>query len=182
VVLLDRPGEYECSVRASYAVGTGPEAPDVEGFALRVWDAGGTDDFADILFASTGSGVVSRYLLTLRSPGAHGSQTTLLPVRAAGHPLQLRLEPVDATEQPWPTTYELSWAHGTGPWHRSGTLTVSWLAPADPPERFDPVAHPVPGTRQYAAVAALREPSYLLSRLSRPSAGRLPAEDAPGRR
>lgn len=35
--------------------GSGPEAPDIEGFALRVWDAGGTDSCADILFASTGS-------------------------------------------------------------------------------------------------------------------------------
>jgi hypothetical protein len=135
-----------------------------------------------MLFASTGVGRVSRYVLAVRPTSGHGSQTTLLPVRADGHPLQLRLDPLDPTAQPWPTTYALSWAHGTGPWHRCATLTVSWTGAADPPERFDPIAYPAPGTRQYAAVAAVREPSYLLSRLSRPSAGRLPTPGALRRR
>src|SRR5690606_19509666 len=34
--LLDEPGEHACLVRASYAMGTGPRLPDIEGFALRV--------------------------------------------------------------------------------------------------------------------------------------------------
>lgn len=34
--LLDEPAEYECLVRESPAVGTGPEHADIEGFALRV--------------------------------------------------------------------------------------------------------------------------------------------------
>lgn len=180
--LLDRPGEHECLVRASYAVGTGPEGPDIEGFALRVRHGDGTGGLTDILFASTGVGPVTRYLLTVRSPGHHAPQTTLLPVRADGHPLQLRLDPLDQASQPWPTRYVLSWAWGTESWHRCGALDVSWHGGGDPPARFDPVANPVPGTRQYPVVAALREPSYLFSRLSRPSAGRLPAEGSQGGR
>ncbi len=175
--ILDEPGEYDCLVRASYALGIGPEHPDIEGFAVRVRHADGLR-LTDILFASTGVGPVSRFLLTVRPAGGHGAQTTLLPVRSAGHPLQLRLDPLDGTSRPWPTTYALSWAHGARPWHRVGTLTVSWQAPVDAPERFDPVANPLPGTDQYAAVAALREPAYLLSRLGRPSAGRLPPHGA----
>ena len=72
------------------------------------------------------------------------------------------------------STYRLSWAHGRGAWHEVGTLAVAWDGEVDPPERFDPIANPLPGTTQYAVVTALREPSYRLARLARPSAGQLP--------
>lgn len=172
--LVDEAREHDCVVRASYAAGTGPRFPDIEGFAVRVPGPEGATGPADLLFASTGTGTLSRYLLTVRAPGRHGAQTTLLPVRAGGAPLQLRLDPVDPGGQPWPGTYELSWAHGSGRWHTFATLHADWAGAADAPERFDPVAHPLPGTTQYAAVAALREPAYHLARLARPSAGRLP--------
>src|SRR5690349_8488187 len=54
--LLDEPGERHCLVRASYAVGTGPEHTDIEGFALRVLPIGVDDARSDLLFASTGVG------------------------------------------------------------------------------------------------------------------------------
>lgn len=167
--LVDEPGEHDCLVRASYAVGRGPKRADIEGFALRMFPAGARRRVTDILFASTGVGPVGRYLLAVRRPGEHGPQTTLLPVRAAGRPLQLRLEPVDPRSQPWPTLYQLSWAYGRGRWHPFGALTVAWGGPGDAAERFDPVAHPLPETTQYPAVAWLREPSYQLARLARPS-------------
>jgi hypothetical protein len=173
--LLDEPGEYDCLVRASWAVGSGPERSDIEGFAVRVRHGAGGSELADVLFASTGDGATSRFVLTVRQPGVHGVQTTLLPVRAGDHGLVLRLEPMaEEGDGPWPSAYELSWAHGRGRWHRFARLDVAWHGTVDPPERFDPIAHPLPGTTQYPVVAGLREPSYLLSRLSRPSAGRLP--------
>ena len=172
--LLDEPGDHDCVVRASWAVGSGPELPDIEGLAMRVLDAGADARPVDILFASTGTGPLTRYVLAVRTPGGHAGQTTLLPVRSAGRPLELRLDPVDADSQPWPTRYELSWAHGRGAWNLFGVLEVAWHGTADAPERFDPVANPLPGTCQYAAVAALREPAYHFARLARPSAGRLP--------
>lgn len=173
--LLDEPGEHVCLVRASYAMGTGPRLPDIEGFALRVLPKDPAADLTDVLFASTGEGSWGRHVLTLRPPGRHDAQTTLLPVRAGGCPLQLRLEPLDSQTQPWPSSYRLSWAHGRGPWHHFGGLAVSWGEPRDAPDRFDPVVNQLPGTSQYAAVAWLREPAYKMVRLAWQSAGRLPA-------
>lgn len=171
--LLDEPGEHQCLVRASHAMGSGPEHADIEGFALRVLPVGEEWGTTDILFASTGLGPWGRHLLTVRPPGEHAAQTTLLPVRAGGRPLQLSLDPLDPLSQPWPARYQVSWAHGRGPWHPVGELSVAWAGRADAPERFDPVAHQLPGTSQYPAVAWLREPAYRLARLARPSAGRL---------
>lgn len=175
--LLDTAGRHDCLVRASHALGTGPEYADIEGFALRLPREGG---WTDLLFASTGDSALGRYSLTVRPPGRHGVQTTLLPVRTRdGRPLQLRLEPLDPGSRPWPGSHALSWAHGAGAWQRCGTLEVDWSGPADAPERFDPVLHPLPGTTQYPVVALLREPAYRSSRLVRPSAGSLPADPAP---
>jgi hypothetical protein len=138
---VDEPGEHDCLVRASYAVGSGPKRADIEGFALRMLPAGARRGATDILYASTGVGPLGRYLLAVRRPGEHGPQTTLLPVRVAGRPLQLRLEPVDPRSQPWSTLYQLSWVYGRGRWHPLGALTVAWGGPGDAAERFDPVAH-----------------------------------------
>lgn len=172
--LLDEPGSYDCLVRASYAVGVGPQHPDIEGFALRVLPGSSTPAMTDVLFASTGVGPLGRHVLTLRPPGVHAAQTTLLPVRAGGRPLHLRLDPRDARTQPWPARYLLSWAHERGAWNPFATLAVEWGEPLDAAERFDPVAHPLPGTSQYAAVARVREPAYRMARLAWPAAGRLP--------
>lgn len=171
--LLDEPGAHECLVRASYAMGTGPWLPDIEGFALRVLPADPDGPFTDILFASTGEGAWDRYALTMRPPGRHDTQTTLLPIRAGGRPLHLRLEPLDPATQPWPASYGLSWAHGRGPWHHVGGLAVRWGQPHDAPDRFDPVVNGLPGTTQYPAVTWLREPAYRMARLAWPRAGRL---------
>jgi len=176
VPLLDEAGRHECRVRASYAVGTGPEHPDIEGFALRVL-LPSRGVAADVLFASTGDGPLTRFGLTVRPRRRHAVQTTLIPIRVDGRPLVLRLEPLDRTTQPWPSTYSLSWAHGTGTWRRWGALAVDWVGDADVPERFDPIRNPIPGTSQYLAVRLLREPSYRLSRVARPSAGRLAPTD-----
>ena len=173
--LLDEAGEHACLVRASYAVGSGPRYADIEGFALRIHLDGAEAAFTDILFASTGTGSLGRHLLTVRRPGAHAVQTTLFPVQVGGRALRLRLDPLDPGSQPWPAQHRLSWAHGTGPWHPFGELTVAWNGRGDAPERFDPVANPLPGTAQYPALARLREPAYRLARLARPSAGRLPS-------
>ncbi len=181
VPLLDEPGQHECLVRASHAMGTGPERSDIEGFALRVLPGERHTDPVDLLFASTGSGSLSRFTLALRRPGVHATQTTLLPVRASGHPLLLRLEPVDRTPPAptetmwWPTAYEVSWAHGRDPWRYCGDLAVDWSDAGDRPERFDPVVNILPGTAQYPVVERLREPSYGLARRARPEAGSLPA-------
>lgn len=180
--LLDEPGSHECLVRASYAIGTGPHAPDIEGFALRVQPATAGGAPVDLLFASTGSGPLGRFVLVVRPRGVHAAQTTLLPVQAPSGPLLLRLLPVDPAvdpaADPWPTRYRLSWATGRGAWQDVGVLDVSWAGARDRPERFDPVGAPLPGTNQYPAIEGLREPAYALARLAWP----ITAADASPRR
>ena len=163
IALVDTAGTHDCIVRASYAMGTGPRLPDIEGLALRV-SSGAAQGVEDVLFASTGEGPTSRHVLLVRRPGRHRTQTTLLPVRAAGRPVVLRLEPVDADTQPWPTAYELSWAHVRGDWHPFARLTVARWDTGDAPTRFDPVTNRLRGTTQYAVVEGLREPAYRLAR------------------
>lgn len=174
VPLLDEPGRHACVVRASYAMGTGPQRSDIEGFALRLEPGERHTAPVDLLFASTGEGPVSRFALSLRRPGQHGTQTTLLPIDA-GRPLLLRLEPVDADSDPWPAAYDISWAHGGGGWHTCGRLAVEWTLPTDVPARFDPTVNKLPGTTQYPVARWLREPSYVLARRAWPRAGSLPA-------
>ena len=42
--LLDVPGEHDCLVRASHAIGSGPEHADIEGFAIRIRPSGQDGD------------------------------------------------------------------------------------------------------------------------------------------
>lgn len=138
------------------------------------------DEAVDILFASTGAGRTSRFALRLRSPGDHGTLTTLLPIRAGDHALLLRLEPRwggatgggDDIGTAWPSRYSLMWAHGRGPWVGCGELAIDWSGPAtDAPERFDPIHHPLPGTTLYPVVDGLRAPSSTMARRAVPRAG-----------
>ena len=164
VPLLDTPAEVPVLVRWSRAMGRDPDRSDIEGLALRFGDENGP---ADVLFASTGSNAVARHLLVLRAPGEHATVTTLLPVATGPGSLLMRLEPLRETagDEP-PAAYELSWSRVGRPWQTAGVLEVSWRE-GDDDVRFDPVLHQLPGTRQYAIVAALREPAYRAGRTVR---------------
>jgi hypothetical protein len=157
VPVLAAEGSHACTVRWSRSVGLPAPLPDIEGLAVRM-----DETASDLLFASTGSGSVTRYVFAPRRPGRHGPQTTLLPVATGAGPLVFKVEPLDHSQPP--TSYALSVAQGTAVWRRVGTLETSWGP--DQPLRFDPVENPVPGTEQYPLVRALREPAYLLSRRS----------------
>lgn len=177
VDLLDTAAVHECEVRGSWATGTGPELPDIEGLAVRLLLPEGP---ADILFASTGDGPVGRFVLAGRGSGRHATQTTLLPVRAGRYALLLRARPtwLNDAQAGWPDGYELDWAHGTGAWHRWAQVDVDW-SDHDRKLRFDPLVNPLPGTEQYGWVDRLREPAYRLARRLRPEAGTLSQSNGP---
>jgi hypothetical protein len=158
---LDLTGDDRVLVRQSRAVGLWTALPDVFGLAVRV--PIGDGDHGDLLFASTGRGRLTRFVLTAaRSPYTR-PLTTLLPNRAPAGPVLLSAEFRDGT------TVLLSWAVGTGDWHPFAELRLD-EEPVDEPDAlisFDPVLHTLPGLATYDWVRRLRAPAYATARRSR---------------
>ncbi len=160
VVLLDDPGPHPCLVRWSRATGR-RDGSDIEGLAVRLQGPAS----GDVLLASTGTGVVTRHLLTVRGRSDHGPLTTLLPLSTALGPLLLRLDPLTDAGDP-PTSYRLLVAAPGKPWHERGRLDIEWTD-SDCTRRHDPVGRPPAGTWTHPLWARLREPSYLAARETR---------------
>lgn len=157
---IDDVGEDDVHVRLSRAIGLPGRLPDIHGLALRVPGEGGDRPAGDVLFATTGRGLVSRFLL-LPSWGARTQpMTTLLPYRTETGPIVLAAEAVGAE------VFELSWARPAGDWHPFACLRLSTRRLALDVS-FDPVLHQLPGLEQYPAVRRLREPAYATARHSR---------------
>ncbi len=158
VAWLDDVGSTDVLVRLSQAVGLPNWLPDIQGLALRIDPAGSP---GDLLFATTGHGRLTRFLLT---PSRHFGRpmTTLLPYRTSAGPVLLGAERIDDT------VFELSWATATGPWRLFADLSL--LPDGDEDDSglsFDPMLNLVPGLEPYEWVRRLREPSYLGARKSR---------------
>jgi hypothetical protein len=159
VVLLDEPGPHDCLVRWSRATGL-RDGLDVEGLALRL----GGLAAGDVLFASTGTGVITRHVLTVRGRWAHGPLTTLLPLETARGRLLLRVDPVGSVGEGGepPVAYRLFVSAPGRPWHERGRLDLSWRN-SDCTRRHDPVGRPPTGMWTSPAWSALRRPSYAAS-------------------
>ncbi|MCP2032707.1 hypothetical protein L1277_002817 [Okibacterium sp. HSC-33S16] len=174
--LIDHPhtSELPLTARVSRSVGVPAPLPDVIGLAVRF---GTTTGPADVLLASTGFGVPSRFWLAAHRCPSRARFTTLLPLKTENGPLLLAartMEPTDLPTDPVALAHALensSWrlklyhARPLGHWHPFAILEV-WREPGaiDTIERFDPVRHALPGTSTYGWERRLREPSYLRSR------------------
>jgi hypothetical protein len=163
---LDEPGEDEVVVRLSRAIGLPRPLPDIHGLALRVYGARG----GDLLFATTGRGHLTRFLLTASRDPRGRPLTTLLPYRTDSGALLISAVGLDAE------TYELAWGRPLGDWHTFATLHLSPPPGGDPGISFDPVRRQLAGLRQYPAVERLREPAYLRARRSRTTSEPPPQE------
>lgn len=147
---LDTPGTDQVVVRMSRAFGLPRGWPDIHGIALRL-RLGDRD--ADLLFATTGWGRLTRFVPTVARAAGVRPTTTLFPCRAPEGPVVLGMLPEDDD------SFLLAHACGTGPWTTFGRLVLE--EPYDGPAlAFDPVLAPVPGLPPYAWVSALRRPSY----------------------
>ena len=161
---LDHVGRDRVLVRVSRAVGLPSGVPDIYGLALR---APTSDGHGDLLFASTGLGRFTRFVLTVtRSPGGR-AMTTLLPYRTpAGAVLLSAVFDDDSDDD---SKVSLAWAIRTGAWHRFAHLVLDDdpVAQGDEHVSFDPVCNVLPGLENYPWVRLLREPSYVTARRSR---------------
>lgn len=136
-------------------MGLPPPLPDIQVVALRVEEDG---EPVDLLFATTGTGRLGRYLLLLRRH-SHAPMTTLVPVRTPRGALHLRLSPGPAGQ----------WLLGaTTPaarrWQTLGRVIAPPELGPDRPIRFDPVRNLPAGVRQYPWAAAIRDPAYVRAR------------------
>jgi hypothetical protein len=167
VPLFTESTSLPCLVRISRAIGLPAPLPDIGGLALRLRPDAAGGGQGDLLFASTGTGHLTRWLLLLRLDPGRSALTTLLPLSSASGPVLFSLSPVGREA----TAYQLSWARPRGDWLPLGRLTLgAALTPEDdPPIRFDPIENPVPGLTNYPAVTRLREPAYAAARRLWPS-------------
>jgi len=169
---LASAGTQPCLVRWSRSAGLPPPLPDVEGFALRL-----EEQVGDLLFASTGTSAVGRFLLVPRLAGHHGALSTLLPVATAAGPLLLKVQPSPGEEEP-PTVFDLAVALGRASWDSVGVISVHGWGP-DQEIRFEPVDNTPAGMTQYPWIARLRRPAYVWARRSaraRPDTEPVPEE------
>lgn len=158
IPFLDQAGLDDVVVRLSRAAGLPRPLPDVHGLALRVPDGDGSH--GDVLFATTGLGALSRFLLVPTWSAAR-PMTTLLPYDTEIGPVVLGVRPQGDDD-----TFELLYAVRDGEWRPVGELRLS-QEHHDEPISFDPVRNTLPGLAQYAAVRRIREPAYDAARSSR---------------
>jgi hypothetical protein len=158
---LDEPGVDEVLARPSRATGLPASLPDIHGLALRVPLASG--GHADLLFASTGKGRLTRFTLTASRSEHRRPLTTLLPYRAPAGPLLLAAFPTA------PDRFDLACASPRGRWRVFGDLVLhdAAVVDADPVISFDPVLDTVPGLEPYEWVRRLREGAYAEARRTR---------------
>ncbi|WP_338403428.1 phosphodiesterase, partial [Dietzia kunjamensis] len=87
--LLDVTGRWPATIRFSRAVGLPDAVPDIGGMAVRIH----AERPVDILLASTGTGPLSRYVLTTGWRTMGRTMTSMFPVLIAGRPLLLAAIP-----------------------------------------------------------------------------------------
>jgi hypothetical protein len=166
VAWLDEPGQDDVTVRMSRALGLPRGWPDILGLAVRVPSVGET--YGDLLFATTGIGPASRFLL--RPTAAEPDETaysTYLPYRSPNGPILFAAFPVPSSGAP---TLTLSCASLTGEWRAFATLTLGEEPTGDESEpliSFDPLLHTIPGLEPYEWHRRLREYAYAAARRAR---------------
>ena len=161
VPLLADRGVHACTVRVSRALSTHEGRWDFGGVALRVPGAGTVGRPADLLFATTGTGRVTRHLLRPVRSAAERPLTTLLPTRAGGRTIVLLLQPTSADAEP--REYELAFSADGGGWQVTGLVQLQREVP-DVDARFDPIVNELDGTSAPPWVVGMREPAYRWAR------------------
>jgi hypothetical protein len=170
VAWLDEAGTDHVAVRLSRSLGLPAPRPDILGLAVRIPTEPG--QFGDVLLATTGTGLLGRYVLLPTRRHGLRAYTSLFPYQTLAGPLLLAAIPTAGS----PQLYELAYARPTGPWLSFGTLEVmqTTFRGDDLDLSFDPVLNVVPGLETYDWAAQLRRFSYAASRRAREHRNRQP--------
>lgn len=148
IPVLAAAGRTPVLARTSRGIGLPGPLPDVQGLALRIPDDG------DLLFASTGTGRITRRLPALRTPAAVDPLTTLAPLH--GRPGR-----VDLGAQVEGDRVRILTSANGGPWIERAAVHLAERA--DVVVRFDPLTPPA-GLAWGGVWAAVRGPAYALAR------------------
>jgi hypothetical protein len=159
VEFLDTVSTDEVVVRESRAIGLPRQLPDIQGLAIKLTNADETE--GDLLFATTGWGRITRFVLTFSQTTYGRPLTTLLPYSTDAGPVLL------GARLSGGHTVELVCSVGDGEWHHFADLRISEAEATDQDVSFDPVRNQLPGLEQYGWVARLRAPAYEEARKSR---------------
>lgn len=169
---LDDPPTSQIAVtaRVSRSIGLPLPLPDVLGLALRLPVPSG---FADVLLASTGFGMPSRFWLAVHRSPSRARFTSFFPYKSDRGPVLLAARTIGPTDLPAEptalahaletTTWRLHLYHATpsGRWHPFAVLELGRTpGPVDTTDRYDPIRHPLPGRTTYAWTRRLRQRSY----------------------
>lgn len=164
VPVLDSARPRRVLVRLSRAASLARTGWDIMGLALRVPGGAADGGDADLLFATTGAGRWTRYLLAPRPGWGVGDYTTLLPLAWAGGTVVLRLQARSVTDYEVSVSTRRRGAHRPTGWTVIGRLVLDGPPTADRPLRFRPVASAPAGLTAPAWVRAVRRPAYLAAR------------------
>jgi hypothetical protein len=160
-------GRTDALARLSLSAGMPRGVPDVVGVAVR-WTEDGAPQ--DVLFSSSGSGRLTRYVLAPRRALLGGWFSTVMPLRSPHGPVVLALRPDRATTRArGVVTLEILEATPLGPWHRFGALELHGPARDprdgdDPGVRFDPTLDAPRRLGTYGWEDRLRAPGYAAAR------------------
>lgn len=162
VAWIDEVGTTDATVRLSRATGLPAPLPDIHGLAVRMTRSSDGGD-ADILFATTGLGRVTRFVLAPSLAADRRAYTTLLPYRSPSGPLLLAAVPRRDSAR-----FDLACATLGGAWRTFGDLHVHPDAGATGDRlSFDPVLNQLEGLAYYPWLTRLREGAYSAARWSR---------------
>lgn len=162
-------------VRLSHGIGLPPASPDLVGVAVKIPDAYGPGRDQDLLFTSSGRGVVSRHLLR-PTRAATGAFSTIAPYALGSggrHALLAISRPgdevsyLDAVEGVVPPAFEVRVGRPDGPLLGTVHLDADTTPTDDQALAFDPW-HTGPELRPSGWINRLRRPTYGASRAGRP--------------
>jgi hypothetical protein len=166
---LDEQATADVTARLSRGLGLPASLPDVVGLAVRISEG---DQVTDLLFSTTGTGRLTRFLLFPRR-APEGGYGTLMPYRTPTGPVLLAavLSKRERNAEIIGTgaTVVLLAARPRGRWHRFGVIELQprGARPEDPPISFDPVYNAPPGLPPYDWTRRLRERAYAAARRHR---------------
>ncbi|GAA5099307.1 phosphodiesterase [Nocardia iowensis] len=177
-------GERAVIARLSKGTGTPGGLPDVLGFAFRVLDR--HDEPWDFALATTGRGLLSRFLITPARGWVRAEYGSLMPYRIGksgprwlfaepdtGQPTSASLAAMNEHLQEHPVSFELSASGVTGPPVRLAELTLRLSESSEHrTDYFDPMLNHPDGVELLPKVVGrVREFAYAGSRSGRGEGG-----------